>query len=339
MAEDPTTVSEESGEKAIEDTSLDRESVAEDEALDEEEQLPESWFITGANGNLGQRLIRKLLFEGADVTAVVRSTRAERELSRAVNFNNKLRIEVIDYSETILLGQAAYGAQFAVHLVGILKATKHATYAAAHEASCTSLSRALQGTSVEHITYLSILGAKPSSPNPCLASKGRAERILYRSATPACTLRIPMVIGERDYTTKMLAKRASLSTSFTFRASSLEQPIFADDVIEAICSASRLGLEGGLNLAGPESLTRAQLYSRAAQVLGTSTKARSIPMFLGYAMAWLLELFMDDPPVTRAMLGVLDHDDDIQVDKALRLLEMEKLTPLDVMLRKALPRA
>ena len=79
MAEDPTTVSEESGEKAIEDTSLDRESVAEDEALDEEEQLPESWFITGANGNLGQRLIRKLLSEGADVTAVVRSTRAQSE--------------------------------------------------------------------------------------------------------------------------------------------------------------------------------------------------------------------------------------------------------------------
>ena len=47
---------------------------------------------------------------------------------------------------------------------------------------------------------------------------------------------------------------------------------------------------------------------------------------------------MADPPVTRAMLGVLDHDDDIQVDKALRLLEIEKLTPLDVMLRQALPR-
>jgi hypothetical protein len=72
-------------------------------------------------------------------------------------------------------------------------------------------------------------------------------------------------------------------------------------------------------------------------VLGTSTKVRSIPMFLGYTMAWLLELFMADPPVTRAMLGVLDHDDNINVDKALRLLEIDKLTPLDVMLRKALP--
>ena len=231
MAEDPTTSPENSVEEVIEEASDEPTAGTEDETAEEEEQLPESWLITGANGNLGQRLIRQLLSEGADVTAVVRSSRAERELSRAINASSKLRIEVIDYAETMLLGQAAYGAQYAVHLVGILKATKDATYAMAHEASCTALSRALTGTSVEHVTYVSILGAKPSSANPCLASKGRAERILYRSPTPACTLRIPMVIGERDYTTKMLAKRASLSTSFTFRAGSLEQPIFADDVI------------------------------------------------------------------------------------------------------------
>ena len=43
---------------------------------------------------------------------------------------------------------------------------------------------------------------------------------------------------------------------------------------------------------------------------------------------------MSEPPVTRAMLGVLDHDDDIDVAKALRLLELDKLTELDVMLHK-----
>ena len=138
----------------------------------EEEKQPEQWFITGANGNLGQRLIRKLLSEGAMITAVVRSGRAERELTRVFSSTRQLRIEVIDYAETMLLSQAAYGAQYAVHLVGILKSSKHATYATAHEASCTSLSRALKDTSVEHITYLSILGAKPDSNNACLASKG-----------------------------------------------------------------------------------------------------------------------------------------------------------------------
>ena len=87
-------------------------------------------------------------------------------------------------------------------------------------------------------------------------------------------------------------------------------------------------------MAGPESLTRAELYRRAAAAIGRTTRVRSIPMFLGYTMAWFLELFMSEPPVTRAMLGVLDHDDDIDVAKALRLLELDKLTELDVMLHK-----
>ena len=313
-----------------------KESCTKEQSEAEEEKQPEQWFITGANGNLGQRLIRKLLSEGAMITAVVRSGRAERELTRVFSSTRQLRIEVIDYAETMLLSQAAYGAQYAVHLVGILKSSKHATYATAHEASCTSLSRALKDTSVEHITYLSILGAKPDSNNACLASKGRAERILFRCPTPACTLRVPMVIGERDYASKMLSQRANLKSSVTFRASSLEQPIYADDVIDAICSAARLGLDGGLDLAGPESLTRAELYRRAAAVLDRTTRVRSIPMFLGYTMAWLLELFMSEPPVTRAMLGVLDHDDQIDVTKAMGLLELEKLTELDVMLRKTI---
>ncbi len=315
------------------------DSQAEEASEEEEEQQRESWFITGANGNLGQRLIRELLSEGANVTAVVRSTRAERELARAVAKSPRLHIEVIDFAETLLLAQAAYGAQYAVHLVGILKATKRAPYAQAHEASCTSLSRALKSTSVEHITYLSILGARPSSSNLCLASKGRAERILHRSATPACTLRVPMVIGERDYASKMLSQRANLASSVTFRASSLEQPIYADDLVAAICSAARLGLEGGLNLAGPESLSRAELYSRAAAVLGRTTSVRSIPMFIGHTLAWFLELFMAEPPVTRAMLGVLDHDDQIDVAKALRILELEQLTDLDTMLRKTVTKS
>jgi uncharacterized protein YbjT (DUF2867 family) len=313
------------------------DSVQTDESVPEEEaKPPESWFITGANGNLGQRLIRQLLAEGASVTAVVRSGRAEQSLSRALNFNKQLRIEVIDYAETMLLAQAAYGAQYAVHLVGILKATKNSTYAKAHEASCTALIRALKDTSVEHITYLSILGAKPSSGNACLASKGKAERILHRSPVTACTLRVPMVIGERDYASKMLAQRANLKSSVTFRASSLEQPIYAGDVVDAICAAARLGLDGGLNLAGPESLTREDLYKRAAAVLGRSTSVRSVPIFFGYAIAWLLELFSAEPPITRAMLGVLDHDDQIDVAKAQQMLGLPELTDLDTMLRKTI---
>ena len=339
MSEEQTEGVQVATEDVEADSASATKSRSQDQPEAEEKKQRESWFITGANGNLGQRLIRRLLSEGAMITAVVRSARAERELTRVFSATSQLRIEVIDYAETRFLAQAAYSAQYAVHLVGILKSSKNATYAKAHESSCTSLSRALKNTSVEHITYVSILGARPDSDNPCLASKGRAERILYRCPIPACTLRVPMVIGERDYASKILSQRANLPSSVTFRASSLEQPIYADDVIAAICSAARLGLDGGLNLAGPESLSRAELYHRAAAVIGRTTRVRSIPMFLGYTMAWFLELFMSEPPVTRAMLGVLDHDDDIDVAKALRILELDKLTELDEMLRRVVAKS
>ena len=51
-----------------------------------------------------------------------------------------------------------------------------------------------------------------------------------------------MVIGERDYASKMLSQRANLKSSVTFRASSLEQPIYADDVIDAIAVRPGLAL-------------------------------------------------------------------------------------------------
>ena len=58
MAEDPTTSPENSVEEVIEEASDEPTAGTEDETAEEEEQLPERWFITGANGNLGQRLIR-----------------------------------------------------------------------------------------------------------------------------------------------------------------------------------------------------------------------------------------------------------------------------------------
>ena len=42
---------------------------------------------------------------------------------------------------------------------------------------------------------------------------------------------------------------------------------------------------------------------------------------------------MADPPVTRAMLGVLNHDDDVDPAEPCRRLGLE-LTPLDETLRR-----
>ncbi|MEE8244625.1 MAG: hypothetical protein V3R27_06500, partial [Pseudomonadales bacterium] len=85
-------------------------------------------------------------------------------------------------------------------------------------------------------------------------------------------------------------------------------------------------------LAGPEALTRRELTHRAAACLGRTTTVLSLPIGVGMLMAGLLER-LPNPPVTRAMLGVLDHDDRIDAHAAARALGLE-LTPLQDMLAR-----
>jgi len=101
------------------------------------------------------------------------------------------------------------------------------------------------------------------------------------------------------------------------------------DVIAAIGAAlSRGGPDEHLELAGPESLSRRALTHRAAAAVGRRTRVVSLPLALGMALAAVFEAISSHPPVTRAMLGVLDHDDQVDPLPAARTLGLA-LTPLD----------
>ena len=303
-------------------------------------------MITGANGNLGKRLIASLLHvqdaEGSthtEVVAVVRSQRAAdsiHQLEIAETAKARLHVEILDYEDVAALNAVAANCDRAVHLVGILKETRQASYNAAHEASTTALLKSLEGTPVKHLTYLSIVGSAPDAKNACLASKGAAEQLIVQGPLAGCVLRVPMVLGEGDYASFALAKRARASLSFTFRAASIEQPIYAGDVVAAIVAAGSQALDGVIDLGGPETLSRRALTARAATVLGTSGRVISLPRALGMAMAGLMQTLMANPPMTQAMLGVLDHDDSVDPAEALAQLGLAELTPLDEMLGKVL---
>jgi uncharacterized protein YbjT (DUF2867 family) len=300
----------------------------------------QSWMITGANGNLGKRLIGELLQDPANrVVAVVRSERAQQAIERlsfAAQQSERLSIVILDYADVAALHQVALLCNKAVHLVGILKQTKQASFHQAHEESTGALLEALKDTPVDHLTYLSIVGSSPDSDNACLASKGRAEKLCLDAALPACVIRVPMVLGEGDYASFALQKRACQSLAFTFRADSLEQPIYAGDVVAAIIAAGKKTVNGSLDLGGAEVLTRRALTQRAGAVLGCNPRLVSLPISLGLMLASVMERVLPNPPVTAAMLDVLDHDDSIDPQAAMQALGLSELTSLDATLAAVL---
>jgi uncharacterized protein YbjT (DUF2867 family) len=288
-------------------------------------------LVTGANGHLGRRLLARLAGE-RPLRAVVRSERAARAVAGAAEVETR----VLDYADAQALRAAAGGCSHAVHLVGIVKEGSTSSYRRAHEATCEAMAAAAAAAGLQRIVYLSILGSDPDSPNPCLASKGRAERILLAAKTPALVLRVPMVLGEGDPASQALRSQARAPFVFVTRGgTSREQPIYAGDVVEAIVAGlTREGLDDvALDLAGPESLSRRELLARAAALHGRRPRALPLPLGLVRGGVGLLERLTSDPPLTRAMLGVLDHDDDIDPSQGCRSLGIE-LTSLDETLRR-----
>lgn len=290
-------------------------------------------LITGANGHLGTRLLRQLRNARApQVRALVRSASAAARLEGLVD-------SVIEgsYIDAQVLERALDGCDRVVHLVGIIKENRTNSFASAHVETTRTLVTAAERCGVERIVYLSIVGSSVENANPCLASKAEAEGLLSDSSVPATVFRVPMVLGEGDYASQALRRRALAKPAWVFRAESIEQPIYAGDVLDAVLRALVAKDEADrlYELPGPETLSRRALIERAATILGAHVRVRSLPMALGYGLAGVAELLSANPPVTRAMLGVLDHDDRASNGAAVAELGLE-LTELDEILRRCL---
>lgn len=296
---------------------------------------PGRFLVTGANGHLGRRLLAHLASAGQPARALVRSENAAAALRR-LPFASAFELRIVDYGDRDALVDAARGCQRIVHLVGILKQTRTTRYEDAHERTAESLASAAAQVGAEHLVYLSILGARDGDANPCLASKGRAEQILLRGKVPATVLQVPMVLGPGDVAAQALRRQALARVLALPRGgASFEQPIDAEDVVRAILAAAvKPELAGQvLLLAGPESLTHRELVARAGALYGRRPRVAPVPLAVVKLLAAILERVAAEPPLTRAMLDVLDHDDRIDPRPACARLGIT-LTPLDATLRR-----
>jgi NADH dehydrogenase len=266
--------------------------------------------------------------------ALVRSKRAAESLADVVS-GEPPEVVIADYQDVEAVTRAARGCHHIVHLVGILKEGSHSRYEDAHENACRTLAAAAERVAARRIVYLSIFGSHPDSNNPCLASKGRAEEILREGRTPVSVLRVPMVIGPEDFASASLRSDArSRIVPLLGAGVTLQQPIDSRDVVRAILKALEQSDDRSLalDLGGPERITGRALVERAAELYGRRPLILPIPIALARGAVRLIERLLSDPPITSAMLDVLQQDDRIDEDTACKALDLT-LTPLDETLR------
>ena len=230
--------------------------------------------VTGANGHLGRRLLGDLVAAGHEPVAIVRSESAAARISPALGAT----IHIASYADADSLAEGLANCEACVHLVGIIRETPATTFEAAHVEATRALLAAAHAAAVSHIIYYSLLGADVSARNPCLATRGEAERLFAESGIATTVLRVGMVLGQDDYAAAALGKRARRATNLVLRGSSLEQPLYAGDLTAGTVRALSAPAAGVYDIAGPESLPRSALIQRAARALGGSTRIISLPV-------------------------------------------------------------
>lgn len=290
-------------------------------------------LVTGANGHLGRKLLRRLAAAGRPARALVRSERAAAQVREAVP---DCDCRIVDWSDAEGLRTAVAGCDSVVHLVGIIAESPTTSYEDAHERTCEALVAAGKGSALRRIVYLSILGATAASDNPCLASKGRAEQLLIGSPIDATVLRVPMVLGPGDLASAALIGQAKAPFLVWLGGGrSLQQPIDSADVIAAIlASLQRPELaDTVLDLGGPECLSHRELVTRAAALWGRVPRGIPVPLWLVRGALSLLERLSSRPPMNTAMFDILQHDDRTDPGVARERLGIE-LTPLSETLRR-----
>ena len=261
-------------------------------------------LVTGATGFLGQRVVRELLSRRHQVRCLIHSPGKERAFDhRAVesHYGSVLSPDA--------LKQAFHGVQSAVHLVGIIRAGRGATFDGVHRQGTANVAAAAKDAGTRELIYVSALGATSDPSYPYLYSKHQAEQEVINSGLDYTILRPSVIFGEGDEFLTALAGLVRLGpvTPVIGSGKNRMQPVAAADV--ARCVAASVGnstvRRKTLDVCGPNRLSYNALLDEVALAMGKRARQVHIPTPLVWPAVAILERILPRPPVTTGQLKML----------------------------------
>lgn len=211
----------------------------------EEHVLPRSIVVTGANGQVGRRLLPELVKRGIMPTALVRRPETFAGCTTIAN-----------WLATDTAQDAIRGAEAVVHLAGSLNPPDH-DYMKANVLPADRLIQALEARRARQLIFLSYLGAAETARNPYLQTKARAEQLIRDTRIPLTVFRCAHIIGPPEVPGPTAsAMMAGPKEGVTVLGSGRQRvaPVFIGDVVAAVLAALESGESGIFDLQGPEEM-------------------------------------------------------------------------------------
>jgi uncharacterized protein YbjT (DUF2867 family) len=255
--------------------------------------------ILGGTGFVGTRLVSRLIRAGHRITVLTRSREAHKHLLVLPGLS-LLNCDVYDAGA---LSEHFRGQDVVINLVGILNERWFGGdgFRRAHTELTRGVLQACRSAGVARLLQLSSLKADVAAPSYYLQTKGEAEKLIGEQTEGLdWTIFKPSVIfGPGDsFLNRFAGLLASLPLVFPLaRPNARFQPVFVDDVIEALVRSLRGGFTSRqtYELGGPEQYTLRQIVALVAKLTGHRRWIIGLPDFVARTQAFFMNFVPGRP--------------------------------------------
>ena len=295
-------------------------------------------LVTGGTGFIGPHVVHALRERDRPVRALVRDQSGKSATTLAA-----WGAELVqgDMTERESLRRAVEGAEVVVHLVAIRQGSDE-QFRRVMEEGTSALVAAAKEAGVKRFVLMSALGTSEETKDlvPYYHAKWKEEQAVSSSGLEHVIFR-PSFVFAKDGgilpTFRRLAKLAPV-TPITGSGKQRIQPIWIEDVAAYFAQAVDKAEAANrcFELGGPDAVSWNEFWARLKRALGQRRPSVHVPMALMRANALLTERLPGNIPLTRDLLKMLEHGDNVvSNDDAVTTFRLP-LVPLDEQLRRAI---
>ncbi len=292
--------------------------------------------VFGGSGFVGRNVVRELAKRGWRVRVAVRRPH-QAQFLRPMGAVGQIQLKQCNVRHRPSIAEAIRGADAVINLVGLLHQTGPQTFNAVQGAGAAAIANLAKEEGIDTFIHMSAIGADAGSDSLYARTKGEAEKAV-REAIPSATILRPSVIfGPEDSFFNKFATMAGFSPVLPLvgGGNTKFQPIYVDDVADAICEALVRSEAAGkiYELGGPRIYTFRELMELMLSETGQKRLLLPLPFFAaslaGMVGQVIGRLPFVDPILTADQVKLLKHDnvaDDSGAVGTLSDLELEPHT-------------
>jgi NADH dehydrogenase len=271
--------------------------------------------VFGGSGFVGRNVVRELAKRGWRVRAAVRRPHHAQFL-RTMGAVGQVQLQQTNVRYRGSIEEALKGADAVVNLVGILHQGGGQRFGAVQEGGAAAVAELAARHGVKQFVHVSAIGADAASNSLYARSKGAGEKAVREAMPGATILRPSIIFGLEDKFFNKFAAMAAMSPALPLFGGGKTrfQPIYVDDVADAICAALENPKAAGrvYELGGPRVYTFRELLELMCAETGRKRVLLPIPFALAAPIGLVGEAIglipIFSPPVTRDQIRLLKKD-------------------------------